>query len=165
MMALAGRKPKPFALHVINGNPSGLDLDKKISETPKFEPVAPKCSSRLDSGAKKEWRRIAPELERLGLLTNADKVVFEMYCQVYCECVVLEKFIKENGTTYSYVKRNKFNQIISEYETQYPQVSQLDKKRNLLIRICAEFGLTPSSRGRMSLPNGADEDELDGLCD
>ncbi|MHB9127266.1 MAG: phage terminase small subunit P27 family [Candidatus Humimicrobiaceae bacterium] len=163
-MALVGRKPKPVALHVINGNPSKLDLGKKISETPKFKPIAPKCSPRLSKGAKKEWKRIAPELERLGLLTNADKAVFEMYCQVYSECVDLEKFININGTTYKYVKRNKFDQIVSEYEVQYPQVSQLDKKRNLLIRICAEFGLTPSSRGRMSLPNES-EDETENYLD
>lgn len=150
---VAGRKPKPVELHIINGNPSKLNLAERIAEMPKFEITDMKCPSGLGRIAKKEWERIAPELKRLGLLTNADKTVFEMYCKVYGECIELENFIKKNGATYTYVKKNKYGQVISQYEMQYPQVTQLDKKRNLLVRICTEFGLTPSSRGRMSLPN------------
>ena len=29
-MAIKGRKPKPLALHILNGNPSKLDIKKKI---------------------------------------------------------------------------------------------------------------------------------------
>ena len=160
-MAIEGRKPKPLALHIINGNPSNLDLEKKIKETPQFDSLAPECPERLNGTAKEEWERIIPELENLGLLTIADKATFELYCQVYGECVELEEFIKANGMTYVHVKKNKFGQVISEYVTQYPQVSQLDRKRNLLIKICAEFGLTPSSRGRISLtPKKEDEDPM-----
>ena len=158
-MAIEGRKPKPLALHIINGNPSNLDIKKKIEETPKFESLTPKCPERLNNAAKEEWNRIAPQLEKQGILTIADKATFELYCQIYGECVELEEFIKEKGMTYIHTKKNKYGQIISEYVTQYPQVSQLDRKRNLLIKICAEFGLTPSSRGRMSLPGSKEEDD------
>lgn len=164
-MAIEGRKPKPLALHILNGNPSHLDLVKKNAETPKFDSISSECSERLNENAKEEWKRIAPELKRIGILTIADKAAFELYCQLYGECVELENFIKENGMTYTYVKKNKFGEIISEYVTQYPQVSQLDRKRNLLIKICAEFGLTPSSRGRISLPSESINDEFERLLD
>ena len=158
-MAIKGRKPKPLALHILNGNPSKLDIKKKTAETPKPKPINLECTERLSNMAKEEWERIAPELEKIGILKVTDKVIFELYCQVYSECIELENFIKENGMTYTYTKKNKDGEVISEFVTQYPQVSQLDRKRNLLIKVCAEFGMTPSSRGRMSLPIGDDPDE------
>lgn len=158
-MAIEGRKPKPLALHILNGNPSNLDIKKKIKETPVFESIPQGCPERLNNAAKGEWERIALILEKLGILTIADKTTFELYCQIYGECVELEEFIKTNGMTYVHTKKNKYGQVISEFVTQYPQVSQLDRKRNLLIKICAEFGLTPSSRGRITLPPNKEEDD------
>jgi len=79
-MATRGRKPKPTALKVLEGNPGKRPLNEN-------EPVPPKgsikCPTWLLPEAKKEWKRLAPPLEAMGVLTIADISAFEGYCQAY----------------------------------------------------------------------------------
>ena len=64
-MAQRGRKPKPTALKVLEGNPGGRPLN--LNE-PKPVKKAPRCPSWLEDEAKKEWKRMGKVLEQLGLL-------------------------------------------------------------------------------------------------
>ena len=63
-MATPGRKPKPTSLKVLEGNPGKRALN---DTEPKPEKKAPKCPTWLNKEAKKEWKRIATELEALGI--------------------------------------------------------------------------------------------------
>ena len=88
--ATRGRKPKPTALKILEGNPG------KRPQNP-FEPVPVKgdikCPDWLLPEAKKEWKRLAPALEAMGVLTMADQTAFEGYCQAYArwkECLARE---------------------------------------------------------------------------
>jgi len=58
-MATRGRKPKPTALKVLEGNPGKRPLN--LNE-PKPEKKASKCPSWLEPEAKKEWRRMSKTL-------------------------------------------------------------------------------------------------------
>ena len=56
-MAQRGRKPKPTALKMLEGNPGGRPLNTK---EPKPEKKAPRCPSWLEDEAKKSgsvWRK------------------------------------------------------------------------------------------------------------
>ena len=79
-MATRGRKPKPTALKLLEGNPGKRPLNDR-------EPVPLKgdikCPDWLLPEAKKEWKRLAPALEAMGVLTMADLTAFEGYCQAY----------------------------------------------------------------------------------
>jgi len=149
-MTIRGRKPRPLALHIINGNPSKLNIEKKLANEIKPKPIAPKCPKWLNEEAKKEWNRVAPELKRLGLLTVLDRAALEMYCVCYSRFLDAEQKIKETGLIVKdrrgSVKKNPYVTIASSYS-------------KLLISICVEFGMTPSSRGRMQLPSGPDDDD------
>ena len=72
-MAQRGRKPKPTALKMLEGNPGGRPLNTK---EPKPEKKAPRCPSWLEDEAKKEWKRMAKVLENMGLLTEMDMAAF-----------------------------------------------------------------------------------------
>ena len=76
-MAKTGRKPKPSALKRLEGNPGKRPLNE-------LEPIPPvtglTCPKHLLPEAKKEWKRLAPILMGMGLLTAADAVPFEGYC-------------------------------------------------------------------------------------
>ena len=75
-----GRKPKPTHLKLLEGEVN----KKRINfNEPKPRPKAPKCPSWLSREAKKEWRRLAPELERLNLLTKNDLAMFASYCAAF----------------------------------------------------------------------------------
>ncbi|NLD95616.1 MAG: phage terminase small subunit P27 family, partial [Synergistaceae bacterium] len=79
-MATRGRKPKPTALKLLEG-----DRGKGRRPLNKNEPIPPegaiKCPSWLLPEAKKEWKRLAPALEAMRVLTVADLKAFEGYCQ------------------------------------------------------------------------------------
>ena len=90
-MAMAGRKPKPTALKVLEG-----DRGKGRRPLNEHEPVPPrggvKCPSWLLPEAKKEWKRLASSLEAMGVLTMADLTAFAGYCQAYARWKEAEEF-------------------------------------------------------------------------
>ena len=152
-MAQRGRKPKPTALKMLEGNPGGRPLNTK---EPKPEKKAPRCPSWLEDEAKKEWKRMAKVLEQMGLLTEMDMAAFAGYCQSYARWKEAEEFIEKHGTI---VKTP------SGYWQQVPQVSIAQQNLKTMLKFCSEFGLTPSSRSRMIAGEAkeADVDEMEFL--
>jgi P27 family predicted phage terminase small subunit len=155
-MAIKGRKPKPTKLHILDGNPSKLDLDEKIKHEPKPIPIAPECPKWLKPLAKKIWKKFYPELENLGLLTIIDEMAFAGLCQNYAIYIETERFLKKNGRTYK-TRRGKIKTR--------PEVYISNNALNFVKSFATEFGLTPSSRGRIILPSGTLDDEFERLLD
>ena len=79
-MATRGRKPKPTAMKILEGNPGKRPLNENEPVPPKGEIKSP---AWLLPEAKKEWKRLAPSLEAMGVLTMADWTAFQGYCQAY----------------------------------------------------------------------------------
>ena len=73
-MGSRGPTKKPPELEALHGNPGHRKITKKI-QFEKLEDV-PKPPAFLDSVAKKEWKRLAPKVYSLGILTDADMAVF-----------------------------------------------------------------------------------------
>ncbi len=139
-MARRGPAPKPTALRVIEGNPGKRPLNLR---EPKPRPIAPSCPTWLSQEAKREWKRVAPELERLGLLTGLDRSALAAYCIAWSHLHKAEKGMQARG-------------VISPYFTVVQRSAETVRK------FCSEFGLTPSSRGRMVTPEMGDgEEDLD----
>jgi len=144
-MTQRGRKPKPTALKILEGNPGKRQLNTR---EPTPEKRAPKCPGWLDPEAKKEWRRLTKQLEGLGLLTEIDMAAFAGYCQAYARWKEAEEFISKHGTI---VKTP------SGYWQQVPQVSIAQTYLKLMNKLCEQFGLTPSARSRMIAGAGQQE--------
>ena len=154
-MAIRGRKTKPTALKVLEGNPGKRPLNDR-------EPVPPKatlkCPAWLLPEAKKEWKRLAPALEAMGVLTMADLTAFEGYCQAYARWKEAEAFITQHGSIF---------QTPSGYVQQVPQVSIAQQNLKIMQSFCSEFGLTPATRARIiagtGSEDGASEDPMERL--
>jgi len=161
---------KPTVLHVLNGNPSKIkDLGKN---EPKPAPIAPKCPAFLSSDAKKEWKRIAPQLEKLGLLSQIDMTALAGYCESWAQWKEAVEFLHEFGTTYTLWERNDDGSIkmdvhgapVMRYVQQFPQVSVANKALANIRAFCSEFGLTPSARSRIIVPGvNNDKDDMESL--
>ena len=152
-MAGRGRPPKPTALKVLEGNPGKRPLNKN---EPKPEKKAPKCPSWLEPDAKKEWRRLAKELEAMGLLTRIDMAVFAGYCQAYARWKEAEEFISKHGSILK---------TASGYIQQIPQVSIAQQNLKQMRNFCSELGLTPSARSRLNITNTGGIIEGDAMAE
>lgn len=88
----SGRKPKPTAVKALEGNPGKRSLN---TGEPKPEKKAPRCPAWLEGEAKKEWKRMAGQMEKLGILTEIDMAAFAGYCQAYARWKEAEEFITQ----------------------------------------------------------------------
>ena len=147
-MATRGRKPKPTALKILEGNPGKRPMNEN-------EPIPPKgnikCPSWLLPEAKKEWKRLAPSLEAMGVLTMADLKAFEGYCQAYARWREAEEFLTQHGSIFK---------TPSGYVQQVPQVSIAQQNLKIMQSFCSEFGLTPATRARIIAAGGGKEVDI-----
>ncbi len=146
-MGRRGPAPKPTHLKALEGDPGKRRL-KKSGAKPR--PVRPSCPSWLASEAKAEWQRLAPELERLGLLTILDRAAFACYCQSYAHWVQAQADLREHGTMYV---------TASGRVRERPEVAIAESSLKLMRAFAVEFGLTPNSRSRFSLPEPLTEED------
>ena len=156
-----GQKPtKPTKLKVLEGNRGKRELPKN---EPNPRPVAPKCPNDIDRDAKKVWRRLAPKLEKMGLLTETDGDMFATLCQMRSRLVAIHNFIKSQNQSLvqETQKPAPDGGIMTEYKPS-PYVV-MEKQYYQIFRMYAgEFGLSP--RGRVGLSVGAgDSDDGEDL--
>src|SRR5262245_12850722 len=131
-VSVAGPKPKP-ALRVVDAS------DEPIPDAPEF----------LDRYAMQEWHRLAPSLHADGRLTMRDMAAFAAYCSSYSRWRKAEEECATEGLTITTKHGNAI---------QNPKVGIANASRRDLVRIAAEFGLTPSARARFA-KNGGKKDK------
>jgi P27 family predicted phage terminase small subunit len=145
-MGKRGPAPKPTILKLIEGNKGKRKLNRL---EPKPDPTMPKCPKHLDKVAKKEWRVIALELSRLGLLTLVDRAALAAYCQTYSRWVSAENMIKSMAE-----KDPEYQGLMTAGERGFVTNPLVKISRDCLgqmkVFLC-EFGLTPSSRTRLEV--------------
>jgi len=156
-LATRGRKPLPTALKVLEG-----DRGKGRRPLNENEPKPPKgvikCPSWLVPEAKKEWKRLAPSLEAMGLLTIWDIDSFSAYCQAYARWREAEEFITQHGSIFK---------TPSGYVQQVPQVSIAQQNLKIMQSLAGEFGLSPATRSRIiaagSMSDKTSDDPMEQL--
>ena len=124
---------------------------------PKPKAKAPSCPKWLEDDAKKEWRRLAKQMEQLGILTEVDMAAFAAYCQSYARLKEAQEHIDSEGSSFETDKG---------YQQQTPWVGIANTNQKLMLQAASEFGLTPSSRSRIvagSAKGKELEDEMEAL--
>lgn len=134
---MAGRKPKPTALKKLEGNPGKRKLNTK---EPTPSRGKPSCPGWLMPEAKKEWKRLAEIMTRMGVLTEVDMAAFAAYCQSYARWKEAQEHIDSEGAIFETEKG---------YQQQTPWVGIANTNQKLMLQAASEFGLTPSSRSRI----------------
>jgi P27 family predicted phage terminase small subunit len=152
-----GRPPKPTALKVLTGNPGKRPLN---DAEPQPSTTPPKCPSWLSKVAKAEWKKLAPELSRLGLLTIVDEGSLAGYCSALAEFRAATEIIEAEGR---YVMVGGFyDEAAKEWRggqmQPHPALIQLRAAWKAVKDFSALFGLDPSSRTRLSV-KGAKKEE------
>jgi len=145
-----GPKPKPTKLKKLEG----VRADRINENEPEPGPGKVTCPRFLSKEAKAEWRRIAPELNRLGLLTPIDRAAFAAYCQSYGRWVQTERLLLEKGV----IAKGAKGQVIAS-----PLLWISTSASKMMLKFGIEFGLTPSSRSRLVGAAPGERDPLDEL--
>jgi phage terminase small subunit len=89
-MGQRGPKPLPGNVHLLRGNASKKPMSSFLDEF-KPEVEIPDFPSWIWPEAKKEWKRIAGELERYGLISKLDRAALVLYCQAWAKMVWAER--------------------------------------------------------------------------
>jgi P27 family predicted phage terminase small subunit len=146
---MAGRRPKPTHLKLLQGNPGKRAINKNEPRPSVEMPPAP---DHLSEAARTEWTRMGEQLHRLGLLTSIDRAAFAGYCVVWARWAEAEEALKKTGPV---VRSPSGYPMLSPYYTVANQ--SLSQMRSYLV----EFGMTPSSRSRTSVRNMEQADPLE----
>ena len=143
-----GRKPKPSALKLVTGNPGNRPMNE--DEPIVVSPDLPDAPAILTGIALDEWNELAPALYNCGILSIIDKNALAAYCQavqIWKQAkTALDKMAESDLLTSGLMIKTTNGNFI-----QNPIVGTLNKAANDMIRFSAEFGLTPSSRTRLSV--------------
>lgn len=159
MSGSRGPLPKPTTLKLLEGNAGKRALDLSAGVNPAIEiPDAPR---HLGKEARKEWKRITPLLEELGLLSKLDRAALALYCQVAGRLAELEtafnrkvdQKVTEGMDYYDAVHDVSHSRTPSGYEQQSVIVQLIGRHREQLHRYLQHFGLSPAARGRVQASN------------
>lgn len=153
---MRGRKPAPSALKLLRGNPGKRKLstdEPKPAQLPADLPPP----TWLDVEAQAEWQRLAPMLERLGVLTETDVGALTAYCEAWATWKNATQKLREFGLVIKHPTVGKLP-VVSPY------VKIADNALTQMRGLLVEFGMTPSSRSRIhTTPIAKVKSKWDGL--
>lgn len=157
-MAKTGRPRKPTEIRVLEGNRSKRPLPANEPKPPPItKPLKPPVW--MNKEGKKMFKRLAPIMQQLRLLTETDIESFSMCCQSYGDWRRHIDDIKENGEYYIYVNKGG-----NENQVERPAVKLMHKAYERYKSMCTEFGLTPASKTRIEVkPLGEEYDPMEAL--
>ncbi len=133
-----GRHPTPTRLKKLRGNPGRRPLN---DHEPRIPAALPTCPRHLSREAKGEWKRLSQVLYDHGLLTEVDRGVLAALCQAWGRWVRAERMVTKHGML-TYTAHG--TQAVSPY------VRIARQAMEDYTRMAIEFGLTPSSRSRVT---------------
>ena len=150
----SGPAPKPTKIKQLEGNPGKRALNKNEPE-PTIGCTPP---AYLTPGAAAEWERVYPELAALELVTVVDQAALA------CWCLAVDSL--ERATAALVPTEDNPTPEIQVTEKGYECVSGAELMRRQAMKdiraFCQEFGFSPASRSRISVPEKPDGG-LEGL--
>lgn len=168
-MGLRGPPKKPTELKMLQGIPGGKH--KLTPDEPKPKRLrGSKPPEFLDQESRKVWRKFAPRLEALGLLTELDTQAFGRYCELYARWLKAGQVLKSNaGKTHvpifhphseEELQQMKANPNLKipprlKYIQELPEAMEYRHLLGELLRLEMHFGMTPSSRSSISVVGSA----------
>ena len=146
-MTKGGPKKKPLAIIRLHGS-NHLYRRKDKGAGLKIESSVPVPPVWLSQEAKTEWQRVTSALGKLGVLTQLDRGVLTVYCEMWEEYRIATNYIVTSvgKKTQLLLKTGGGNLI------QNPAVAIRHKAFQLLLRAAAELGMSPSARTSMVKP-------------
>ena len=135
---MKGRKPKPPALALIEGNPGR----RKIRAAPKPPEGMPLAPAYIEGYALEEWQRGVGGLYAMGVIAEIDQTMLASYCLMYQRWRDAENEIAKSGMTETTKNGN---------TVQHPAVGIANTSFQNMLKVAEQYGLTASARARLAI--------------
>ncbi|MBL5859868.1 phage terminase small subunit P27 family [Serratia fonticola] len=147
---MSGPPKTPTHLRLVRGNPSKRAINKNEPKPPSGVPPTPK---HFDKQGKYWFKRMAEELDALGVMSQLDARALELLVEAYTEyrhhCEVLDQEGYSYKTDEGLVKP-------------HPQAAMKADVWKRMRGMLGEFGMTPSSRSKV---NATGPDKVDPMAE
>ena len=142
-MARRGAIPKSNDQRVRENDPNKARMRREV--TLHGQPEMPRGMS---SGAQAEWKRVVPELLRLGMLADIDRAALEAYCETYAQHREAMQDLRLRGRI-----------LTDDHGREYasPSLNAVKSLGSAMRAYFSQFGLTPAARARLERPAGDNE--------
>ncbi|SDF69521.1 phage terminase, small subunit, putative, P27 family [Onishia taeanensis] len=142
----SGRKALPANVHALRGNPSkkaSHELTGGHGDQPQVAAEIPPCPAFLTKDAKGEWKRIAKDLQTLGLISKLDRGELAVYCQAWADWkVAREKIAALEDSGFVETTPSGYKQMSAWMQLANRAEERMRKAGN-------SFGLNPSARASL----------------
>ena len=146
---MAGRPPKPAALKRLTGNPGKRPIREEARVTvPAKVPYPPRF---LNAEGRAEWRRVIKLLIKAGLYSELDRTILAIYCSEYGAWRDAMDYLEAQGKV---LTTNKGYQYTNPWQT------IAERARTAAQSALQQFGLSPSSRSKVSPREAGKEKSL-----
>ncbi|MFF7365827.1 phage terminase small subunit P27 family [Streptomyces sp. NPDC008125] len=152
-MGTRGPIPQPDNVRALRGNPGGRPAPKRVAA----RPGAPSPPTWLDTEAKAEWRRVVPELDRLGVLAKVDRAALTTYCAAWSKFAAAEKLLQQDDLV---AERRAGNG-----PAKHPGWQIWREAATTTAMLAKELFLTPAARLRSVKPEDDDGNADGGILD
>lgn len=157
---MAGRPPVSIRVLQQNGKKhlTKAEIQKRTNAEESLAPKTDKIKfpDWLESAAKDEWNRIIKELKRLKLVSNIDVAALAICCDAYSKYKKATTDINKVGLLVTYTNKGGNKNIIPN-----PLINVATKYSDIYKKYCVDFGMTPSSRIKLSINKGVNEEEIE----
>lgn len=183
-----GRPPKPTKLKLVQGTDRPDRANPREPVPPGGDVKAP---SWLHGRGRAAWKAIAPLLSEMGVLTTADPQALALLCDAYGEYIDCREVVRKRGAVYEsrvlkVGNRGVDTDVEEEMEGQAhggalkrrraldddvedwsvimrprPEVKMASDAWRRVQRMLVEFGMTPSSRAKVSGSRGEEGDPFE----
>jgi P27 family predicted phage terminase small subunit len=144
-----GPPPVPVELKVLHGNPGHRPL-----KVPRAKPApGADCPVWLSRPAKRQWKQIAPTLQKLGLLTEIDPAALACLCEAIADLKWAIATIRRTG---------RLTETGNGTMVVHPAAVIKRQALEQIRKFSAEFGLTPATRTRVELSDAENPSEVEG---
>ena len=147
---MTGRPRKPTARKKIEGTYRPDRAPKNEAEPVSGVPPAP---AWFTEGARREWDRLIPELEAVGLATGVDHWALVGYCESFDRYQELGEKIARMG-------EDRYQESASGWRQVQPEIAEQKQLLDTLCRLSGKLGISPSDRTKVEAnpKSSAEED-------
>lgn len=162
-----GPRKKPARLKVLEGtyrddrDGGGVNLPSGAPPEPHWPRLLPGSdAAALRREASAEWRRVVPDLHRVGVLAHVDRSSLASYCVQWAVYVESMRIIAREGLHLTETITNKAGATYTR-RIRHPIATTIADCERALNRYRQAFGLDPSSRGRLNVASLDDMSDVE----